>query len=60
MTIKKRSYNDQNKQRNDEPKFVKVRYNGKNEKYFKNALRSKNTFSILTNSNYEDTMDWKK
>lgn len=60
MTIKRRSYNDQNKQRDDDPKYVRVRPHGKDEKYMKNALRSKNTFSILTNSHYEDTMEWKQ
>lgn len=59
MTIKKRSYNDQNKERGEDLKYVRVRPNGKGEKYVKNALRSKNTFSILASSEYQDTIDWK-
>lgn len=60
MTIKKRSYNDQNKDRIDDPKFVNVRPEAKEEKYVKNALRSKNTYSLLTHSEYQydDTIDW--
>jgi parvulin-like peptidyl-prolyl isomerase len=62
MTIKQRSFNDQNKQGIDDPKFVKVKPNAKEEKYVKNALRSKNTYSLLTHSEYQyqydDTIDW--
>lgn len=57
MTIKKRSFNDLNKER-DTPKHV-VEHN-KEEKYVINALRSNNTHSLLAHTEYvfDELTDW--